>query len=319
MSDALRCWFARMFSNVLAVVAGAAVLAGSPLFAQPAGDPLPEPNQITAPSTPAPEYRIGPHDLLSIAVLQAPELNTTARVNETGEISLPLLGAVRAGGLTVQELELLLEERLQQKYVRQPDVTVDAKETQIQTVSVLGAVRRPGVLQIRGASTLLEVLSLAGGLTEQAGESVIILRRSDAVDVRLKQLAEGREPGANPPIFPGDIVNVQMASTVYVVGEVNKPGAFMMRSTEPLTVLRAIALSGGLTPDSMKGSAVVLRTNPDGARVEVPVDLGDILKGIQADVVLLAEDVLFVPTNGAKAAARATIYALLRLVTLRPF
>jgi len=131
------------------------------------------------PSTPAlsaQEYRIGPEDVLNINVFEAQELNREVRVSAGGEISLPLLGSVRAAGLTPRELEFVLQELLHRTYMKDPHVSVFVREMQSHPVSVMGAVRRPGVFQIRGSKTLLEVLSLAEGLADDAGETVIILR-----------------------------------------------------------------------------------------------------------------------------------------------
>jgi polysaccharide export outer membrane protein len=124
----------------------------------------------------AQEYQIGVDDLLSINVFEAQELNRDVRVSAGGEISLPLLGAVRAGGLTPRELEIVLQELLHRTYMKDPHVSVFVREVQSHPVSVMGAVKRPGVFQIRGNKTLLEVLSLAEGLADDAGDTVIILR-----------------------------------------------------------------------------------------------------------------------------------------------
>jgi polysaccharide export outer membrane protein len=124
----------------------------------------------------AQEYHIGPDDLLSINVFEAQELNRDVRVSAGGEISLPLLGAVRAAGLTPRELEMVLQELLHRTYMKDPHVSVFVREVQSHPVSVMGAVKRPGVFQIRGNKSLLEVLSLAEGLADDAGDTVIILR-----------------------------------------------------------------------------------------------------------------------------------------------
>jgi polysaccharide biosynthesis/export protein len=122
------------------------------------------------------EYTIGPEDVLDINVFEAQEMNREVRVSASGEISLPLLGAVRAAGLTPRELETSLEELLHQKYMKDPHIGVFVREMQSHPVSVMGAVRKPGIFQIRGSKTLLEILSLAEGLADDAGEEVIILR-----------------------------------------------------------------------------------------------------------------------------------------------
>jgi polysaccharide export outer membrane protein len=128
------------------------------------------------PAVSAQEYRIGPEDVLNINIFEAQELNREVRVSASGEISLPLLGSVRAVGLTSRDLEFVLQELLHRTYMKDPHVSVFVRDMQSHPVSVMGAVRRPGVFQIRGSKTLLEILSLAEGLTDDAGESVIILR-----------------------------------------------------------------------------------------------------------------------------------------------
>ena len=131
-----------------------------------------------APNYDPQEYLIGPEDVLDINVFEAPEMNRGVRVSASGEISLPLLGAVAAAGLTPRQLETSLEELLHQRYMKDPHVSVFVRDMQSHPVSVVGAVRKPGIFQIRGNKTLLEILSLAEGLADDAGESVIILRRT---------------------------------------------------------------------------------------------------------------------------------------------
>jgi polysaccharide export outer membrane protein len=286
----------------------AADTADQPTFPRPIADP-----QSAA------GYRIGPDDALAITVLQAQELNSSVRVSQQGDISLPLVGGVHAAGMTPQELEIAIEDKLRGKYIRDPDVTVTATDVRSRGVSVVGAVQRPGVVQIRGANTtLLEVLSMTGGVTDAAGDTVTVLR--DGVvrnDLKLDAVLEGRDPRLNVPIFSGDVVNVQNAAVVYVIGAVRKPGAFAMRGNSQLTVLRALALGEGLLTVAASGDAVVLRTLVDGARVELPIDLRAVLQAKAADIPLQPQDVLFVPTSGGKVAARATLDVLTRAVSLR--
>jgi polysaccharide export outer membrane protein len=332
-------------------VAAPPPISPDPIAAGPTGEGDSAP-QVPMPPVERPlasaEYRIGPDDVLSIAVLQAPELNTSVRVSQQGDVSLPLLGTVRATGMTTQELESRIETRLREKYVRDPDVTVMATEIRSQGVSVVGAVRRPGVVQIRGTTSLLEALSLAGGLADDAGDTVIILRKSHAsataiqeaksnvlpqqsvpdlsgaehqtsvaLELKLKSVMESSDPAVNVLVQPGDVVNVHAASVLYVIGAVNTPGSFAMRGNVRLTVLRALALGEGLTPTAARTDAVVLRTNGGGQRSEVPVDLEAVLKGNTPDIVLESQDVLFVPSSGSKVAARATLDFLARAISLR--
>ncbi len=157
----------------------------------------------------AQEYHIGPDDLLSINVFEAQELNRDVRVSAGGEISLPLLGAVRAAGLTPRDLEIVLEELLHRTYMKDPHVSVFVREVQSHPVSVMGAVRRPGVFQIRGNKSLLEVLSLAEGLADDAGDTVIILQGA----------ALTAEPGT-VAYRPADVE--QNSNEAHANGEANK-------------------------------------------------------------------------------------------------
>ena len=127
------------------------------------------------------KYRIGPDDVLDINVFSAPELNRIVRVSSSGDISLPLLGSVRAARLTPVGLESLLEDLLRHGYMKDPHVSVFVRDLQSHPVSVMGAVKMPGVFQVRGPKTLLEVLSLAGGLSEDAGYTAIIMRGATSV------------------------------------------------------------------------------------------------------------------------------------------
>lgn len=270
------------------------------------------------------DYQLGPDDQVSIAVLQAPELNTTTRVSEQGFVSLSLIGAVQAGGRTAAELEAAIEAELGRKYIKNPDVSVQVLDVRSRPVSVMGAVQRPGIVQVQHSTTLLDVLSMAGGLTPEAGDTVVVVRKGGnetaaPIEIKLKALLEARDPATNLAVQAGDVVNVRAADVVYVVGAVNKPGAYAMRGNDRLTVLRALALGAGLAPAAAQGDALVVRLGPQGERVEIPVDLGAVLKGKQRDVALEAHDVLFVPTSGSKVAARTTLDAFVRILTWRPY
>lgn len=273
----------------------------------------------------ATDYRIGADDELSVSVLQAPELNGTSRVSQQGSISLPLIGAVRASGLTASELEAAIEERLGRRYIKEPEVAVLVTEIRSRPVSIAGAVARPGVVQVGGQTSLLDLISLAGGLREDAGETAVVRRRAAdgeaaaPIEVKLKALFESRDPALNVAIQPGDVVTVSVAEVVYVVGAVKKPGAFAMQGNERLTVLQALALGEGLESTAAQKDAIVVRTGEDGNRQEIPVDLAALLKGRQRDVALRAHDVLFVPTSGGKVAARAALDAIVRVLSWRPF
>lgn len=271
------------------------------------------------------DYRIGFDDVLDVNVFEAPELNREVRVSSAGEISLPLLDSVHVAGLTPRELELVLQELLRRKYMKDPHVSVFVREMQSHPVSVLGAVRRPGVFQVRGSKTLLEILSLAEGLADDAGETAIIMRgaglqdaaassleetvppknvnsqAADVVQINLKDLLDSSDTHQNPLVNPGDIVKVLRAGIVYVVGDVQRPGGFAMKSNEKMSVLQVIALSGGLTPTASKSGARIIRTDEQsGERAQTQIDLSKILAGKAPDPMLQAKDIVFVPNSASK-------------------
>ncbi len=291
------------------------------------------------------EYRIGPEDLLEITVFEAPELNRSVRISASGEFSLPLLGAVKAAGLTPRELEFVLQELLRRTYMKEPHVAVFVRELQSHPVSVVGAVKKPGVFQIRGTKTLLEVLSMAEGLAEDAGDTILVMRGAGlhgvpsqndnkqevgtqnsppveeangtavassspkeptpegTVEINLKNLLESGDPGYNVAIYPGDIVKVARAGIVYVVGEVKKPGGFVLKSNENISVLQALALAEGLTRTSAKSQARIIRTDQStDQRTEIALDLQKILAGKAPDPLLQPRDIVFVPNSGARSA-----------------
>jgi polysaccharide export outer membrane protein len=270
------------------------------------------------------EYRIGSEDLLEINVFEAPELNRQVRVSASGEISLPLLGAVRAAGLTPRELETVLEELLRRKYLKEPHVGVFVREMQSHAVAVVGAVEKPGVYQIRGRKPLLEVLAMAEGLAADAGDTIRITRaaapnfpppregsaesaesaapaNAETLEISLKQLLESGDAALNVEVRPGDVVKVSRAGVIYVVGDVRKPGGFTLRTNENITVLQALALAEGVHKTAAKNRARIIRTDPlTGQRSEMALDLGKVLAGKAPDPRLLPNDILFVPDSAAR-------------------
>jgi polysaccharide biosynthesis/export protein len=290
-------------------------------------------------SAPVDESRIGPDDLLDITVFEAPEMNRTLRVAANGEISLQLLGLVKASGLTPQELEIVLQEMLRKTYMRDPHVGVFVRELQSHAVSVVGAVKMPGVYQIRGTRTVIELISMAQGLSDDAGDTVLVMRGagltapgdldtqipaqqqtgtvSPAVDneittINLKSLLESTNPALNVSVHSGDIVKVTRAGIVYVVGEVGKPGGFVLKSNENISVLQAIALAEGLTRTSAKSQARIIRTEQTtDKRIEIPLDLGKILASKAPDLMLQPKDVVFVPNSAGKTALYRSAQAAL--------
>lgn len=267
------------------------------------------------------ESRIGPDDLLNITVFEAPEMNSTVRVSASGEISLPLLGAVHAAGLAPRDLESVLQGLLRRTYMKDPHVGVFIQELQSHPISVVGAVKMSGVFQIRGTKTVIEVLSMAQGLADDAGDTVLIQhgagfaekassngsqptlreKNGEIEEINLKKLLESADSALNAPVRPGDIVKVPRAGIVYVVGEVQKPGGFVLQNNENISVLQALALAEGPTHTSAISRARIIRTDPaTGKRTEIPMNLGKIFSGKAPDAFLQPKDIVFVPNSAAK-------------------
>jgi polysaccharide export outer membrane protein len=276
-------------------------------------------------------YVLGPGDQLTLQLTPEGEdvSGKPYRIDENGEFTLPMAGTVHAAGLTVNQLARLLTDRFQ-IYIRQPQVVVLVTEMRSQPVTIMGAVNTPGIHQLQGHKTLVEMLALAGGLRSDAGYRVKITRRSEwgtiplpgttvdstggfsVAEVRLQGLMEAADPSQNVAIMPEDVLTVPKAEMIYVIGDVKKSGGFVLGERKQISVLQALALAEGLDTAARTGDARVLRLNAaTNSRTEIPVNLKKILAGQSADVTLQANDILFVPTSGAKRVGIRTLEAML--------
>ncbi len=253
-----------------------------------------------AQTAPLPGYRIGPKDLLEIKVFEVPELNIERRVSDEGTINLPLIGDVPVMGLTDGELADRLKALLESRYVQRASVSVFVKEFRSRPITVMGAVRNPGNLAFSGRWTLLEAISAAGGLAENRGDMIYVLRRaenglSDQIAIRVDDLIVNADPDANIPIFSNDLINVpaRVEVTVFCLGQVRSPGAVSFQSTQRITVLSAIARAGGLTDRASK-KLTIKRRDRSGKDVELQADYRRILSGKEPDVELQAGDIIIV-------------------------
>jgi polysaccharide biosynthesis/export protein len=295
-------------------------------------------------SSPLGDYQIGPEDLLEISVLEAPDLNHTVRVADDGTVSLALIGSVEVAGLSTREAQAAIADRLRQTYMKDPQVSVFVQEMRSHPVSVFGAVEKPGVYQIRSPKTLVEVLSMAQGLTNDAGDTVVVMRHpsdfvsggmgtanpsaatenssgnaapgpnasgmpnetsssADAISVDLKDLLDSSSPQSNVLVYPGDVVKVSRAGIVYVVGQVRKPGGFLLKTNENISVLQALALAEGLSPTSKGKEARIFLAGKSGeAPKEIAINLDKVMAGKMAAPVLKSNDVLLVPSSAGKQA-----------------
>lgn len=285
-----------------------------------AAGPLAAQSAKPSPAGAGADYRVGAEDVLKITVLESPDLNQELRVSGAGEISLLLGGSLKVAALTTGQIERAIADRLKEKYIRNPNVSVQVTEARSHTVSVLGAVKQPGVFEVRSAKSVLDVLALAEGLADDAGDIILIVRADPAqsvAEVRVGALMEAKDSALNVAVHPGDVVKVSRQGLIYVIGDVQKPGAYAIQGGRR-TALNALALSEGFTPTSAPKKAMILRSNAKGDRDVVAVDLDSLMKGKSPDVALQPEDVLFVPKSGAKSFGRAfkdIVFMGLRIVT----
>jgi len=251
------------------------------------------------------EYRIGPKDLLEITVFERPELNQTVRVSEDGSITLPLLGKVRIGGLIKEDVEKKLTVLLEEKYLQKARVIIFIREYQSQLVSVIGAVAKPGMYELIGPTTLLQMISKAGGLTDRAPATLYIIRRSPAggqsrIDVDLDDLVHNGNQDLNVPLQADDILNIPMDQiiNVFVLGEVRNPGALQAWQSKKINILQAVAQAGGLTDSAAKTRVTITRKDKrTGRPLKIKVNLKDVIKGRKLPVELQEGDVVYVPVS----------------------
>jgi polysaccharide biosynthesis/export protein len=279
----------------------------------------PESGAPAASDASAAAVRITGGDLLGFSVYGIPELAQDIRVGNAGDVYLPLIGYVQLAGLTLDQAQTVIENRLREgEFVKNPHVSLSMKDYVNQSAIVTGEVNRPGIYPILGARRMLEVLAAAGGLTARAGKTVTITHRDrpeEPVKVDLpSDLAKA--PKDNIEILPGDTLLVNRAGLVYVVGEVQRPAGLVMDNYEKMTVMQAIALVGGPTSVAAMNSARLIRTTATG-REEMHLKLKSMLSAKQADIDLKPEDIIFVPASfGKKAAKRSAETALAMTQTL---
>jgi polysaccharide biosynthesis/export protein len=274
-------------------------------------------------------YLLGPEDVLSIRVLNREELGDAPYpIDLRGEIGLPRVGRVHAAGLTVEQLEARLVV-LYRDFLQKPIVNIQVVEYHSQPISILGAVAVPGVHQIRGRRTLLEIVSEAAGLKADAGSTIEITRQkawgpiplsNNALDsseqfftasVSIYSLMGAKNPKENILVMPWDVITVPKAEFVYVIGAVKRAGAFALSEKSDLSILEAVSLADGLERTAAPRSAKILRPDrPSGDRRAIQVDLKQVLAGKGADVRLLPNDILFVPSSTSKVVSLRAIDAL---------
>jgi polysaccharide export outer membrane protein len=271
------------------------------------------------PAAPA-SLQISLGDLLEITVFDTPELSSRLRVNNHGDILLPLAGSVHVEGMTAPEAaQAIAKKYVQSEVMLYPQVTVFIAEYATQGVTMAGEIRAPGVYPLLGPRTLLDMITMAGGLGDTASKTVSIIHRNDpskVVTVRMNVSVQTPESFAaeSYPIQSGDTIYVARSGIIYVVGDLKAPGGYQVEHNERLTLLDAVALAGGPTPTSKLWDARLIRRGEHG-REELQVDLKKILYGSGPDLLLQDGDILFVPISQRKVYTAQAISAVIGAAT----
>jgi polysaccharide export outer membrane protein len=289
--------------------------------------PAGAPGAVAPQGLKAEETLISANDLLFIMVFDVDQMTREYRVSGTGTVDFPLLAEpVQVAGLTPQQAaQAIAKKCIAAGVLSHPQISVTVRESRLHAVSVAGSVKNPQIYPVFGRISLLDILTQAGGLAEDAGSTVTIVRGEVSqrllaagpdpagagteakpaavpatVNVNLQRLLESGDPNSNVEVYPGDRVTVQRAGIVYVVGAVGRPGAYRLtEANQDMTVLKALTLAGSLGAFAKAKQAILLRPNasaPKG-RDEIPVDLKAMLRGNVPDRPLQSNDILFVPDS----------------------
>jgi len=310
---------------------------------QGGGEPNSTPTILVSPDQ---DYRIGARDVIEIRVDDAPELSVTTSVNADGTFLMPYLKRVKALSKTPEELSREIADGLRGRYLKDPNVIVLVKQFYSRSFFILGAVKKPGVYQIEGRPQLLRLITLAGGPADSHGSVAYIIREmkktptsdpgtAKPVSNSDQTLATANNDGAaaeepeydikmvningmfkglglggrDSYLEPGDIVNIPQADVFFVAGEVNAPGSFPL--SEGTTLRQAIALSQGTTMNAALGNGVIFRQDVStGKRIEIPVNIGDVMKAKKEDIPLLANDIVIVPNSRTKTIGNSILKAV---------
>ena len=282
--------------------------------------------------TSAQGHRFGPDDSFVVRGQDIDEIGTTPfRVDPSGSVTLPLIGNIHAAGLTVGELEAEINGRLK-KFIKNPAVSVTVAEVHSHPISVFGAVNSSAVYQAQGAKNIVEVIAMAGGLRNDASNTLTVTRMVEngslplagaqldpsekfwVAKVDLAKLMTGERPQDNIQLQPNDVLSVEKAALVYVIGDVNRAGAIPLVGR--LTVTQALAKSEGLQRTAERKKIRILReVSGDPTPSEIPVDFTKVLNGTAKDPELQANDIIVIPNDMSRAVAVRTLEAMLQIGT----
>lgn len=238
------------------------------------------------------EYILGNGDILVVDVYEHPDLKTTVRIGGNGTITLPLVGQVAAADASVKDLAEKIETLLADGYIVNPQVNIFIEEFRSQKATVLGEVKSPGLYKMEGYTSLLELISTAGGLTENAAIEIIIHRKDSAsqkentININLRQLMEKGQDAQNIQVIDGDNIFIPKKKVFYVTGEVKTPDSYNFE--DGLTVIQALAMAGGLSDKAAPTRIKIIRT-ANGQE--------QLIKGAKMDQSVQPNDVIVVPES----------------------
>jgi polysaccharide biosynthesis/export protein len=278
--------------------------------------PVPTAPLVDTPSLTS--YILGPEDLITVRVFAADDIpDKPAQIDNNGAVTLPMIGTVHAAGLTVEQFQANLVTAYK-KYFKDPQVTVQVNEFHSQPVSVAGNVATPGVVQLKGNRNLMEVLGQAGGLRADAGDTVLITRnlsegpipvqgaftdptgKYSVAHIDIRAVMSGKDPEGNILIKPHDVITVNRARMVYVLGNVTRPGGYVMSENETMSVTQAVALAGGWDKTAALSSAKILRADGGAQREQIPLNVKKVMENKAPDVQLKPDDIVYVPNSMGK-------------------
>lgn len=291
------------------------------------------------------DYRISANDVIDIRIEKAEELSGTYRIGASGGFEMPFLGRVVGKGKTSDELAKFIADGLKNGYLVNPQVKVVITQYSGRSFFIQGAVRSPGLYQIGGYPTLLELITIAGGLADNHGSSAFIIRKTKLTETTPSEAAEPGTSAAEPAIQkydlvkvningllrgmfdknigiePGDIINIPISDVFFISGEVHAPGSFPLK--DGTTLSQAISLAQGTTFKAALNRGIIFREDlATGTRLEVKVDVGAVMGGKNQDIPILANDVIIIPNSKMKSVGSAILsgfgYSFSRIVPIRP-
>lgn len=282
-----------------------------PLGGQSGRNSSTQPGPLTAIPEDFADLRLAPGFLLDVQVYDSPDLSTQARVGQDGNITLPFVGPVHVAGDTLAEAQSVIADKLKQgEILKNPQVTLNVEQYASSNITVLGEVQSPGRLQLLAPHSLLDIIAMAGGETNLAGDTIQVkhptgtgtettstyqyARNSDGASIRSVQ------------VQPGDTVVIERAGIVYVMGAVNRPGGYVMQEDGKLDVAQAISMAQGTTLQARVSGLRVVRRNPDGTIRDIPQSYKKITEGKEKPLPLQAQDVVYVPVSHIKSAFMAS-------------